>query len=73
MNISHVCAACYQNVEISDKRPPVKYLCFDVGIQQFKGKKNISGISEHKGNNEAAFCLANQETRRAIISTATGY
>jgi hypothetical protein len=36
MNISHVRAACYQHVEVSDMCRPLRALpCFDAGVHRF--------------------------------------
>jgi hypothetical protein len=69
MNISHIWAARYLHIEVSDTCHPVCTLpCFDAGIfhfgfQQFKCKKVISGTCWQMGNHQSMFCLANQEKR----------
>jgi hypothetical protein len=69
MNISHVWAACYQHVEVSDTCRPVRtLLCFETGVLRFgfhqlKGKNVISDTCWQKGNHPSMFYLDNQEIR----------
>jgi hypothetical protein len=69
MNISHVWAARYQHVEVSDTCRSVRtLLCFDArilrfGFQQFKCREVISGTCWQTWNRPSMFCLANQEIR----------
>jgi hypothetical protein len=66
MNISHVRAACYQHIEVSDTCNLVRtLLCFDVGIlrfgfQQFKCKKAISDTSWQMVNQSPVYVLYGQ-------------
>jgi hypothetical protein len=75
MNISRVCAACYQNVEISDRWPASTLLCSGIeishlGFRQFKSKNSISDTCWELEDLPYLFSLVIQEIQWSIMTTA---
>jgi hypothetical protein len=78
MNISQVCADCYQNDEISNIcRSANTLLCFYVGIrrsgfQQFKCKNSTSNACSQTGDHHICVLSSQSGNRRATKTTEIG-